>query len=139
LSIQPTYESARSGTARIIGFRASNQVTIKIHEIDKLAQVIDQMIAAGANEISGVRFAVSSPAQVLDETRAKAVEDARRKAEIYVRAAGASLGPVVHISEDEALPAPVLRAAPQAAAGVTIAPGEETLRARLTVTYELRR
>ena len=87
LSLQPQYDTNKSGTARLTGFQATNQVTVKIRDIDKLATVLDRAIAAGANEMSGIEFVVTEQSKMLDQARDDAIADARRKAELYAKAA----------------------------------------------------
>ena len=58
----------------------------------KVANVIDVLVGAGANEIGGINFTVTQASKHLDEAREKAIADARRKAEIYAKAAGVTLG-----------------------------------------------
>jgi uncharacterized protein YggE len=137
LSLQPLYDPNRTGGARLIGFQMNNHVTVKIRDMDKLSAVLDRAIAAGANEMSGIEFVVSEQAKLLDQARAAAVADARRKAELYANAAGMKVGRVMAISEEGAAP-PSRSFAPMArAGGAAIAPGEQTLRAVVTVSYEL--
>ena len=71
--------------------------------------MIDTLVAAGANDIGNINFSVSQASKLLDDAREKAVADARRKAEIYAKAAGVTLGAPLSISEGGA-PAPVFRA-----------------------------
>ena len=136
LSLQPQYDPNKSGTARLTGFQASNQVTVRIRDIDKLPTVLDRAITAGANEMSGIEFVVSEQSKLLDQARDDAIADAHRKAEIYAKAAGAKLGRVVSITEEGSPPPPRPIQAMRAGA-VPIAPGEQTLRAIVTVSYEL--
>lgn len=136
LSLQPQYDPNKSGTARLTGFQASNQVTVRIRDIDKLPTVLDRAITAGANEMSGIEFVVSEQSKLLDQARDDAIADARRKAELYAKAAGAKLGRVVSITEEGSAPPPRPIQALRAGA-VPIAPGEQTLRAIVTVSYEL--
>jgi uncharacterized protein len=136
LSLQPQYDPNKSGTARLTGFQASNQVTVRIRDIDKLPTVLDRAITAGANEMSGIEFVVSEQSKLLDQTRDDAIADARRKADLYAKAAGAKLGSVVSITEEGSAPPPRPIQALRAGA-VPIAPGEQTLRAIVTVSYEL--
>jgi uncharacterized protein YggE len=137
LSLQPRYDTSQSGTARLLGFQVTNQVTVKIRKVDDLPSILDRAIAAGANEMSGIEFVVSQQSQLLDQTRAEAMADARRKAAIYAKAAGAKLGRVMSIRDGGASPPPhpVMRA--MRADAVPVAPGEQTLRANVTVSYEL--
>lgn len=136
LSISPRQENV-NGRLRVIGFQANNQVTVTLRDVTKVAAVIDRMIAAGANEMSGIDFSVTDPSKPLDDARKRAVEDARRKADVYAQAAGVRLGRAVIIQEDGAAPAQPFRARMAAGAAAPVQPGEETLRVSVTVSFEL--
>jgi len=136
LSLQPQYDPNKGGTARLTGFQATNQVTVKIRDIDKLPALLDHAIAAGANEMSGIEFVITEQSKLLDRARDDAIADARRKAELYAQAAGSKLGPVASITEEGSAAPPRPMQAMRAGA-VPIAPGEQTLRAMVTVSYEL--
>jgi uncharacterized protein YggE len=136
LSLQPQYDSGKGGPARLLGFQVTNQVTVKIHDIGGLPNVLDKAIGAGANEMSGIEFVVSEQSKLLDQARDEAIADAHRKADLYAKAAGGSLGKVVTITEEGA-PLPPRPIAAMRAAAVPVAPGEQTLRAAVAVTYEL--
>ena len=140
LSLQPQYAPNRSGPSPIVGYRASNRVTVRIHDVTKVANVIDTLVGAGANDIGNVNFEVSQASKLLDDAREKAVADARRKAEIYAKAAGVTLGAPLSISEEGA-PQPAFRAKmamPVAAAPTPIAQGEETLSVSVSVTWAIK-
>src|SRR3954452_21692880 len=101
LSLQPESAPNRTaGPATIVGYRASNRVTIRLREVSKVASVIDTLVGAGANDIGGINFTVSQASKLLDEAREQAIADARRKAEIYAKAGGVALGAPLRISED---------------------------------------
>ena len=86
--------------------------------------------------MSGIEFVVSEQSKLLDQARDDAIADTRRKADLYAKAAGAKLGRVVSITEEGSAPPPRPIQALRAGA-VPIAPGEQTLRAIVTVSYEL--
>ena len=114
-------------------------MTIRLRDVTKVANVIDVLVGAGANDIGGINFTVSQPSKHLDEAREKAVADARRKAEIFAKAAGVTLGEPLSISEEGA-PAPMFRgkmAAPMAA-GAPVAQGEETLSVSVNVSWAIK-
>src|SRR3974390_713654 len=92
LSLQPQYDSNKPGAPRLVGFQASNQVAVKIRDIQELPNVIDRAISAGANEMSGIEFVVSEESKLLDQARGRAIADARRKADLYAQAAGGDGG-----------------------------------------------
>jgi uncharacterized protein YggE len=139
LSLQPQYAPNRTGPSAVTGYRASNRVSIKLRDVTKVANVIDTLVGAGANEIGGIHFVVSQASKLLDEAREKAVADARRKAEIYAKAAGVTLGEPLGISEEGAA-VPVFRgkvAAPMAL-NAPVSPGEETLSVTVSVSWAIK-
>jgi uncharacterized protein YggE len=142
LSLQPQSAANRSGatTPTIIGYRASNRVTVRLRDVAKLANLIDAMVTAGANDIGGIRFEVSNASKLLDQAREQAIADARRKAEIYARAAGVTLGAPLSISEEgNAAPVPYRRmAAGMALAATPVATGEETLHVTVSVSWAIK-
>ena len=142
LSLQPQFAANYKPSDRasgIVSFRAVNRVTVKIRDVSKAAGMIDVLVGAGANEIGGINFTVTQASKFLDEAREKAIADARRKAEIYAKAAGVTLGEPISISEEGA-PTPMFRgklAAPMAP-GAQVAPGEETLSVSVGVTWAIK-
>jgi uncharacterized protein YggE len=136
LSLQPQYEPNKGGTAHLLGFQVTNRITIKVHDVGRLPAVLDRAIAAGANEMSGIEFKVSDQSKLLDQARDDAIADARRKAALYAKAAGAKLGRVVSITE-EGVPSQPRPLSAMRAGAVPVAPGELTLRARVLVSYKL--
>jgi len=137
LSLQPQYDPNKSGTARLLGFQVTNQLTIKIRDIDKMPSILDRTIAAGANEMSGIEFVVSEQSKLLDQARDDAIADARRKAELYAKAAGVKVGQVIAIAEEGSNPPPRPMVQAMRAGAVPVAPGEQTLRASVSVTYAI--
>jgi uncharacterized protein YggE len=139
LSLQPQYAPNRSGPNAVTGYRAANRVIIKLRDVTKVAGTIDLLVAAGANELGGINFMVSSASKLLDDAREQAIADARRKAEIYAKAAGVTLGSPVSISEEGAPgPTPFRRMAAGIAASAPVAQGEETLRVTVTVSWAIK-
>ncbi|HXN66231.1 MAG TPA: SIMPL domain-containing protein [Bradyrhizobium sp.] len=141
LSLQPQYSPNRSGPSPVVGYRASNRVTVRVRDVARLASVIDVLVGAGANDIGGINFTVSNASKLLDGAREQAVADARRKAEIYAKAAGVTLGAPLSISEEGA-PGPVLYRAKVASAGMAVsapvAQGEETLQVNVSVSWAIK-
>jgi uncharacterized protein YggE len=139
ISLQPVHDPSKGGSARIAAFQAGNQVTVRLHDVRKVTDVIDRLVGAGANTLSGVEFLLADPSKALDQARSAGIADARHKAELYAKAAGAALGHAVAIDEQTTPPGFVRQGAPTVVAGAAtpIAVGEETLKLTITVTYEL--
>src|SRR3984893_13047423 len=139
LSLQPQSAPNRSGPSAIAGYRASNRVTVRVRDVTKVASVIDTLVGAGANEIGGINFEVSQASKLLDEARERAVADARRKAEIYAKAAGVTLGAPLSISEEgNPAPVPYRRMAAGMAVSAPVAQGEETLAVTVSVSWAIK-
>jgi uncharacterized protein len=139
LSLQPQNAPNRTGSAAITGYRASNRVTVRLRDVSKVAGTIDMLVGAGANDIGGINFMVSQASKLLDDARTQAVADARRKAEIYARAAGVTLGAPLNISEGGSPgPMPFRKMMGGMAAATPVAQGEETLSVTVNVSWAIK-
>lgn len=101
LGIEPVWaEPVESRAApEVTAYRASNLVTLRLRDVGLLGAAVDAMTKAGANRLHGISFALSDPRPALDAARERAVADARARAELYARAAGVTLGPVLEVRE----------------------------------------
>ena len=141
LSLSPQSAPGRNPNApfQIIGYRASNRITVTIRDVTKVADTIDVLVGSGANEISGISFMVAKASKLLDDARVEAIADAKRKADIYAQAANATVGTPISISEETAPgPVPYRKMSAGIAASAPVAQGEETLRVSVSVSYELK-
>jgi uncharacterized protein len=140
LSLQPQYPPNRPGPSPVVGYRAANRVTVRLHDIRKVASTIDMLVGAGATDIGGIGFSVSNASKLLDDARENAVADARRKAEIYAKAAGVTLGAPLDIAEQGAPgPMPFRKlAAGMAMSPTPVAQGEETLQVTVSVSWAIK-
>lgn len=126
------------------GYVVSNQVEVRVDDVAKVADVLDRSIAAGGNNINGVRWDIKDRDAAEREALADAVRDARARAEAAVGAAGASLGAVVSISEQRfSQPRPMAMMRMQAGvagdmAETPISPGEIEIRSMVTVAFAIR-
>jgi uncharacterized protein YggE len=122
------------------GFVASNQLRVRVRDLDKLDEVLAASLADGANTLSGLQFGLSDPGPAQDEARQQAVRNAIAKAKLYADAAGVELGPVVSISDVAsaqggfAADMPVML---EAARSVPVAAGEIEAGASVTVIFAI--
>jgi uncharacterized protein YggE len=140
-SIEPVYTQQQSNSVRTLaGFEAVNQAVVTVRQIAKLGDILDKLVSAGATDIGGIEFLHADPAKALDQARQAAVADARHRAELYAQTSGLSLGGVLWITEDQAYAAVIKGGVMRAAAGAMatpIAAGEDTLRASVTVGFDV--
>lgn len=119
------------------GYTASNSVSA-VSDVGEAASLIDAAVEAGANSISGPGLSSSNSEELYRQALAKAVSEARERAQVLAKAAGRSLGEITSIVEGSA--ATPLPYAERAAldASVPIVPGEQETTATVSVTFSLR-
>lgn len=140
-SVSPQYANSGNEPPCITGYQASNQVDVRLEDVNKLGTVLDALAAAGANQMHGVNFLIRNDADLLSQARTAAVEEARAKAETFAKAAGVSLGEILSISESgNEAPRPMYRMANAVVAGapVPVAMGEESVSADVTIVWEIK-
>ena len=151
LNLNPIYQPQRplpDGTyqpvePKIIGYQVSNTVNVRQRDIASFGKVIDTLVSAGANQVNGPSFEMDKPDEALDEARMEAMKMARARAELYARAAGLKVVRILTISESGGYYPPQPRvmyakaAMDSAAAPTPVAPGEVSLNANVSVTFEL--
>jgi hypothetical protein len=99
---------------------------------------LDALVEAGANELHGVGFDISEKEALLDRARIAAIQDARRKAEIYAEAAGVHLGRVISISEaTQGVVYQRVEMTMARDAGPPVAEGEQTLSATVQMVFAI--
>lgn len=123
------------------GFVASNQLRVRVRDLDTLSDVLAAALSDGANTLSGLQFANSDPSAAVDEARKLAVADAFARAALYAEAAGVELGPVLSISDVAAPQGGFMAEAPvmlEAARSVPVAAGEIETGALVTVVFQIK-
>ncbi len=144
-SVEPQYYRPRPGKdgrvepPRIIGYRVSNRLSIKVRDLSKVGGLLDLSVSLGANQVSGIAFTIDDDEPLVDEARKQAMADAIRKARLYADAAGVSLKRIMSIVESFSRRPPVPFAArlTAEAAAVPVAAGELSLTAEVNVTWEI--
>ena len=130
---------------QITGFRVNNQLTVKVRDLDRLSDVLDDAITAGGDavRVNNISFSVDEPEQYLGEAREQAMQDARERAEQLAALAGVTLGQLRSVSESSASPQALGRGgfgaefAFAVAAPTPLSPGEIEVSLTVFVVYEL--
>jgi uncharacterized protein YggE len=141
ISIQPQYPNDSRLPRRIVGYQASNTVTVTVDDLGKVGPALDALVSSGANSLGDIGFSIRDPKPLAAQARAKAVRDAMQKAETMAQAAGIGLGPIMAINEGNASePVPMGRRMPALAMSeaTQVAAGEETVAATVTISWEIR-
>ena len=85
----------------LIGYRATNTVTVKIRDIAETGVIIDEAVKAAGDSIriNSIGFTVDDPETYYDEARQKAMEDAKDKAVQLANLGDVTLGKPTYIGE----------------------------------------
>ena len=119
------------------GFVASNVAAAET-SLDGAGALIDAAVAAGANTVYGPSLSRSDADALYRQALAKAVDDAKARAEILAKAAGRSLGRVTAIAESgSATPVPYAAKASAAQDSTPVVSGPEETTASVSITFEL--
>lgn len=78
-------------TTELVGYRVSNQVIVKIRDLDKVGEIIALALEEGANNVNDIHFDVDDTADAYDEALVLAIQRGRKKAEIMAAAVGKTL------------------------------------------------
>ena len=136
---QPIYDDNYNqiGTTYVV----DNTVYVTVRDLEKLGDLLDASVRAGANTVNGVSFDLADRTEALSQARLAAVENARRQADELADATGVDVGDVQSISYYDSSPSPVFyeaRAAMDAAASVPIQSGSMQITTTVTIVYEIK-
>lgn len=145
LNLNPQYMYRENQPPLLTGYQVSNNVAVRVRDLDNMGRTIDALVGQGANQINGPSFRLDKPEPALDEARVAAMAKARQRAELYAKAAGLRVKRIMQISEGTAVtpppyPMPMVRAQAMAEAkdaSTPIAAGEVEATVSVNVVFEL--
>lgn len=102
--VYPRYNDQKFEDRKIVGWETTNSLLITIKDTSKAGEVlasIGSIDKDSAIRVTNIRFVVSDKLRnsVMDKAREEAVLDAKARAALYVKTAGATLGDVIAIIE----------------------------------------
>ena len=135
---------APAAPPEIIGYTVSNSVSVEVRELEKVGAVIDDSLAAGANQFQGLQWALRDEQRPRVAALQAAAAKAREKATALSQALKVSLVRLLNVTEsgDVVRPAPHMgraMAAMEMAAEAPVSSGEIKVEATVTLTYEIGR
>lgn len=142
-SIYPEYDW--SGEAqRLLGYRVSNEVRVKIRNLDNAGATIDAATAAGgdATVVNNLAFSIEDNAELLQMARSAAWADAEGKASQLAQLAGLDLGSAISITESISYETPPIyyeraMAAAEDSATTPIEAGTQDVIVNIQVTFRI--
>jgi len=147
LSLNPSYDW-NEGRRIDEGFEANQSLIVKVRDLKKISEVLDAAIKSGANQAGSVNFTIDDPENLRAEARAKAIANAKQKAETLAADLGVSLGRMQGFWEDQGYNEPMyartvmMDAEGMGGGGAPKAPplpaGEQEVVVTVNLTYKLR-
>jgi uncharacterized protein YggE len=138
--IQPRYSYEEGRAPWISGYRISQTLEIKIREMDKIGEILEGSVNAGANQVSSLVFEVDNDEEFKAQARKLAIEDAKEKAKKLASDLGVKLIKIGGFTEDSDLDY-IYRATELAIGGGGGAPqielGENEIAVNVTLIYEI--
>ena len=141
LSVYPqdiwTPEGVKSGTT----FLVDNSILVTVRDLSKFGDLLGAAVNAGANTISGISFDTSKKAELIEQARGTAIQNAKAQAEAIAAAAGVTLGPVQNISYYNSIPMQaydVKAVGGAALSSVPVSGGQLTFTVDVSMSYEIK-
>jgi uncharacterized protein YggE len=145
-SIYPRY-NYENGKQDIIGYTVSQNLSVKIRDLDKTGDILSRAGDLGANQVGGINFTIDDPTGLQAQARGKAIDDAKQKADQLAQQLGLHIVKVVSFSESSGgypAPYPMLYAKDMAAgiggaeSAPDIQPGSQEVISNVNVVFEVR-
>ena len=147
LVLSPVYSRSGRGSGeapRIVAYRASNTVSVRVEELDSVGAVIDAALGAGANQLEGVSFGLVDDLAARADALRNAINEAQTKAAAMADALGVRLDAILSVTEGGVAVQPqtqimgMARAiALQEAPGTPVSPGEVSVSASVSIRYRI--
>ncbi|MEO7654962.1 MAG: SIMPL domain-containing protein [Sphingomicrobium sp.] len=140
INLNPDYAYENNRPPRLTGYNANNQLTVRFRDIANAGEILDALVAEGANSINGPTLTIDKPEAALDEARARAIATGRARAEFFARSLGLRVVRVVSVSESGGSypsPPPMMMRAEAADASTKIDPGEQKIQINMAMVFEL--
>jgi uncharacterized protein YggE len=132
-----------AGPPEIIGYVVSNTMTIEVRDVERVGAVIEESLAAGANQFHNLHWALRDERQPKLEALRQAASNARDKATALSDALKVKLIRLLTVSEDSHVVRPVAKVARSRMAleaggpEMPVFSGEIKVDATVTLVYEM--
>jgi uncharacterized protein YggE len=132
-----------NSSGQVTGFTVSDDLNAVTHKLSEAGAALDAAAHAVGNgiQLDGVSFSISNQSKLLASARARAIENAHTEAAQIAKGAGATIGQVIKVTDEEntgstGIVYPVENFA-RAAAAVPIETGSQSLNVQVEVVYAL--
>ncbi len=130
---------------KIIGYTVSHSLAVEVLDLTIVGRVVDSALKAGANRFSHIGWALQDNRPARIKALKSAAEKAREKAQTLARALNVQLIQLLAVTEGGTAPIPqrstrgraMMSMVMEDAGSVPVSPGELTVRASVSLMYEI--
>ena len=128
------------GRRVLVGYEVRQSLQVKIRDMEKIGEIIQEATDAGANQVGDLQFTIDNEDEFKKQARGQAIEKAKDKAKELASQLGVRLVRIVNFSESGIVPRyyaleeAVGRGADEAP---QIEVGENKIEVNVTITYEI--
>lgn len=142
-NIYPQYRYPQRDKPEIKGYQVNQTMEVKVRDLDKVSPVLDGIVSAGVNQVNNLSFQIDDPDALKAEARAKAIEDAKTRAEELEDQLDVDLGRIVNFSESGGRTPPPIFYEKAGIGGLggdgpEVPAGENEIVINVTITYQIK-
>jgi uncharacterized protein YggE len=157
IGISPTYDYPSYALPHLKGYNVRKTIVVTLSDLSKFEDLLSGVLEAGANYVHSVEFRTTELRKYRDQARALAIQAAQEKATALARELDQELGEPVTITEEQSFwrswygygwgsrwgesmsqNVVVETGSSTLEEGATVAPGQITVNARVSVTFALK-
>jgi uncharacterized protein len=100
-NLNPVYDWTDGTGQRLKGYEVSQNVEVKIRDLNKIGDAIAKTTEKGANQVGNIAFTIDDEFALKNQARDEAIKKAKEKAEAIVEATGMKLGDIINVYESQ--------------------------------------
>jgi len=149
--LSPVYNWTDQKGQQLAGYEVSQNVNVKIRNLDSIGDVISKTTEKGANQIGNITFTIDDEFELKNEARELAIQKAKEKAEMIAEQTGMKLGDIKGVYENSYVPTVSydytnarkesslgMGAADMAISSPSIEAGQNEIKVEVTLNYEIK-
>ena len=150
--LNPVYNWTKDEGQQLIGYEVSQDVTLKVRDLEKIGDIIAKTTEKGANQIGNINFTIDDEYELKNDARALAITKAKEKAEMIALESGMKLGDITNVYENSYSYQPrtfdysnakmemasSVMGAGMDESGPSIETGQNEVRVEVTLTYKIK-
>ncbi|HZJ41290.1 MAG TPA: SIMPL domain-containing protein [Candidatus Saccharimonadales bacterium] len=147
--LSPMYNWTEKDGQKLIGYQVSQNVTLKIRDLEKIGDIISRTTEEGANQVGNIGFTIDDEYDLKNQARALAIEKAKEKATMIANESGLKLGKITGFFENSSSYVPMMDysnvrvemkslGGGEAVSSPSIESGQNEVKVEVTLTYKVK-